>query len=197
MEEAEKHEVESSLDADEAKLSLKVIIMSVDGQLTSYKTVLDYAMRPGALYKVCLYEFIQQFKKFKVSQKKASKDNSSDKEDVTKPGNTTNFSFLPDHPQFKTHKISWLQKEYGHIPNFIGGTLPRQDKGDQDYYCCTMLVLFKPWRNSADLKALDITWCEAFDQHDFSEAQHTSMDCFQIRHECNEARDDFQATLEA
>src|SRR5882762_2564553 len=38
------------------------------------------------------------------------------------------------------------------ISNFVGGSLPRCDKGDREYYCTTMLTLFKPWRHGQDLK---------------------------------------------
>jgi len=29
------------------------------------------------------------------------------------------------------------------VPNFVDGSLPRCDKGDKEYYCATMLILFK------------------------------------------------------
>jgi len=86
-------------------------------------------------------------------------------------GNKPKLSFLSDHPQFKTHKLSWIQQDYGYIPNFVGGMLPRRDKGDQDYYCCTMLVLFKPWQSANDLKAQDVSWVEAYELYSFSEQQ--------------------------
>ena len=30
-------------------------------------------------------------------------------------------------------------------PNFIGGALPRSDKGNSENYSIVMLTLFKPW----------------------------------------------------
>jgi hypothetical protein len=44
------------------------------------------------------------------------------------------------------------------IPNFMGGAIPRADKGDREYYCMTMMPLFKPWRSPADLKDAESNW---------------------------------------
>ena len=60
--------------------------------------------------------------------------------------------FLPDHPLHGTHQIYCLDESEGFVPNFIGGFLPRSDCGDREYYCSTMLTLFKPWHNGKDLR---------------------------------------------
>jgi len=127
-----------SLDDEDAKLSSKVMIMSVEGKLTSYKAVLDYTMRPDVLNGTCLYELICRSDKFKVPGKRGTEDDSSDDECDINPSmyndsTTSKFSFLPDHPQFKTHNLLWLQDDYSYVPNIVGGMLPRRDKGDQDY----------------------------------------------------------------
>jgi hypothetical protein len=79
------------------------------------------------------------------------------------------------------------------VPNFIGGTLPRCDQGDREYYCSTMLTLFKPWRNGHSLKIEDQTWDESFMGHQFSLRQVELMKNFNLRYECNDARDDYSA----
>ena len=61
-------------------------------------------------------------------------------------------AFLKDHPLYKTHEIEFDKKKNQVVPNFVGGSLPRCDRGDREYYCATMLTLFKPWRNGKDLK---------------------------------------------
>src|SRR5438445_13070831 len=82
------------------------------------------------------------------------------------------------------------------IPNFIGATLPRKDQGDRNYYCLTMLALFKPWRKGTDLKAdASTSWHEAFEQHSFSEEHITLIHNFHIKYECLDARDDYRAQL--
>ncbi|KAJ7784229.1 hypothetical protein B0H16DRAFT_1273780, partial [Mycena metata] len=56
--------------------------------------------------------------------------------------------FLPAHlAAFKTHSVHCdFRKLDNVIPNFIGGAIPRADKGDREYYCMTIMTLFKPWR---------------------------------------------------
>ena len=81
------------------------------------------------------------------------------------------------------------------VPNFIGGTLPRRDQGDREYYCSTMLTLFKPWRTGYDLKSADETWEHAFDNYDFSDRQMNLMNNFNLHYECLDARDDYSAQM--
>ena len=56
-----------------------------------------------------------------------------------------------------------------------------------------MLALFKPWRGGETLKDSDQSWDDAFRAYEFSERQHKIMDFFQLRFECNDARDDYNA----
>ena len=58
---------------------------------------------------------------------------------------STALKFAQEHPQYQTHHIRLLSETKERIPNFVGGTLPRRDKGDYEEYCRTMLTLFKPW----------------------------------------------------
>jgi hypothetical protein len=54
------------------------------------------------------------------------------------------YPFLKDHPLYETHQVN-ISKFIDLIPNFVGGSLPRC-RGDGEYYCTTMLTLFKPQR---------------------------------------------------
>ncbi|KAJ7024013.1 hypothetical protein C8F04DRAFT_876384, partial [Mycena alexandri] len=81
------------------------------------------------------------------------------------------------------------------IPNFIGGAIPRSDKGDQAAYCMTMLTLFKPWRSPADLKDSVSTWDQSFKEHKFTARQNKLIKNFDVRYECNDARDDHFAQM--
>jgi len=104
--------------------------------------------------------------------------------------------FLPDHPLNATHGMQLHKADPKKIPNFIGATLPRKDQGDRNYYCLTMLALFKPWRKGTDLKAdASTSWHEAFEQHSFSEEHITLIHNFHIKYECLDARDDYRAQL--
>lgn len=104
--------------------------------------------------------------------------------------------FLSSHSQYKTHSVTLLEEKDGFIPNFIGGKFPRRDADDQrDYYCCTMLTFFKPWRECTDLKDHSEQWEKVFDNHTFTDRQKELMDNFHIRYECLDSRDDFTAQL--
>ena len=58
-----------------------------------------------------------------------------------------------------------------------------------------MLTLFRPWRNGNDLKLQGKLWNEAFEKYAFTPRQHQIMDNFNIRYECNDARDDFSSQM--
>ena len=105
------------------------------------------------------------------------------------------YSFLPDHPQHHTYEVQCKSLSDLVVPNFIGGTLPRCDQGDREYYCSTMLTLFKPWRTGYDLKNADETWEYAFNNYNFSSKQINLMKNFNLRYECLDARDDYSAQI--
>jgi hypothetical protein len=104
-------------------------------------------------------------------------------------------SFLKDHPLYKTHKIHFDERKKTVVPNFVNDSLPRCDRGDREYYCATMLTLFKPWRSGKDLKDENYSWDETFNDHEFTARQLEMLKYFNIRYECNNARDDYSAQL--
>jgi hypothetical protein len=105
-------------------------------------------------------------------------------------------AFQPDHQLFSSHSVTCdFSRVEKIIPNFIGGSLPRADKGDRSFYCTTMLTLFKPWRSPADLKDEISTWDQTFKEYDFTNRQSELMKNFNVRYECNDARDDHYAAM--
>ncbi|KAJ7764348.1 hypothetical protein B0H16DRAFT_1310771, partial [Mycena metata] len=107
-----------------------------------------------------------------------------------------NHPFLKDHPKFKTHCVACdFSKLDSVIPNFIGGALPRADKGDRGFYCLTMLTMFKPWRSPAQLKSSDESWDQAYASFNFTDRQLELIRNFNMRYECNDARDDHYAQM--
>ncbi|KAL1711809.1 hypothetical protein EV715DRAFT_159196, partial [Schizophyllum commune] len=105
-------------------------------------------------------------------------------------------SFLETHPQHVSHHV-WCdpsKRDYI-VPNFVGGAIPRRDQGDREYYCATMLTLFKPWRRGRDLRSDTGNWDSAFRDHRFSVRQRQIMDNFNLRYECADARDDYSNEL--
>ncbi|KAJ6562188.1 hypothetical protein B0H19DRAFT_942776, partial [Mycena capillaripes] len=105
-------------------------------------------------------------------------------------------AFMPQHPLFPSHSVTCnLERLTNFIPNFIGGAIPRSDKGDRAAYCMTMLTLFKPWRSPGDLKDNVSTWDQAFTEHTFTDRQRQLIKHFDVRYECNDARDDHYAQM--
>ena len=103
--------------------------------------------------------------------------------------------FLEDHPLYETHYAEFDENKKNAVPKFIGGLLPRQDRGDREYYCTTMLTLFKPWRSGKNLKHDIQSWDGAFTDREFTRGQLEIMNNFNPRYECLDARDDFSARL--
>ncbi|KAF5334277.1 hypothetical protein D9758_015539 [Tetrapyrgos nigripes] len=104
--------------------------------------------------------------------------------------------FVHDHPLASTHYLRMHNKK-NIVPNFIGPSLPRKNKGDREYYCSVMLTLFKPWRTGEDLKIKGESWDRAFLDYQFSTQQEFLMENFELRFECLDSRDDYHAQRKA
>lgn len=100
-------------------------------------------------------------------------------------------TFIHPHPQHNTHRLSLRKTPC--IPDFIGGQLPRRDKGDTEFYSKTMLTLFKPWRHGTDLRGAETSWKRAFDSNKFADLHEQKMQYFHVLYECQDARDDYRA----
>ena len=111
------------------------------------------------------------------------------------PKNTYCYTKL--HPLVETHVTHLNPDRDNVVVNFIGGILPRCDQGDREYYCMTMLTMFKPWRSGRSLKSNELSWDESFAQHTFTARQLQLMNNFNIKYECLDARDDYRASLKA
>ncbi|KAF9460479.1 hypothetical protein BDZ94DRAFT_1377103 [Collybia nuda] len=122
-------------------------------------------------------------------------DDESENEETEFEHDTDNYCFLKGHPLYKTHGAQFDETKCDVVPNFVGGSLPRCDRGDREYYCATMLTLFKPWRSGTDLKENDYSWDETFNDYSFTEQQKQFMKNFNIRYECNDARDDYAVQM--
>ena len=106
------------------------------------------------------------------------------------------YRFMKEHPLHETHAMRFIPDNMLRIPSFVGANLPRRDQGDREYYCCSMLTIFKPWRSGLDLKrSRTATWDEEFAGHVFSNTELTIMKNLNIRYECLDARDDYRAQL--
>ena len=109
--------------------------------------------------------------------------------------NSRSMSFQKEHPLSDSHVIRRVKDNLQRVPNFVGANLPRCDHGDREYYCSTMLTLFKPWRRGTDLKKPEKQWDAAFQEHEFTPDQERYMHNFNVRYECLDARDDYRAQM--
>ena len=102
--------------------------------------------------------------------------------------NPSHYRFTKEHPLHETHAMRFVSDNLLHIPNFVGANLPRCDQGDREYYCCSMLTIFKPWRSGLDLKrSQTVSWDEEFASHVFSDPELAVMKNFNMRYECLDA----------
>ena len=176
--------------------------------------VYDYVYRPPELESVCLYDWISSCKRERVKSARMNTDgNDQDTEHddlpmelptedgVLSPSQLTCepddillglFRFLSNHPLHESHAVRVHVPRFRLLPNFSGATLPRRDTGDREYYCATMLTLFKPWRTGACLKSVDSSWDNAFSTYAFMPRQLRLIDNMHLCYECADSQDDFR-----
>ena len=193
----------------------KLTIFKRNGRIIGFSPVHDYMYRPTRFHSMCLFDWISKCKREKLPvrrYKRKKKEDPSTKsyideecgsfdENTTCDGDdaatelpkTELLRFISEHPLAETHGVRYLKT--ARIPNFVGNTLPRHDQGDREYYCSTMLALFKPWRSGLDLRSPSESWDDAFRSHGFSSRQLEVMKNMNIRYECLDARDDFHAQM--
>jgi hypothetical protein len=163
----------------------KVVVVRKAGGFVSRSNIDDYKLRPVELEEVCLYDWIRCAVRKPRSEVKSR--------------SAANFYlYEQSHPMRDSHGIHWDVGRYqSTIPCILGPYLPRKDAEDRDYYCCTMLTFFLPWRNGIELRTVQETWSDRFDRHVFTEAHQKIIDNMNIRYECYDARDDFHSQLKA
>lgn len=180
-------------------------LYNIDKKIVGISPVDDYIYRPTSLEKVNLYNWRRQCSTLRISKKKNTAhldpedefnlnglDNDDSEISKTPKGS---LKFLIDHPFYKTHVCTYSNANDKKVINFIGSPLPRIDEGDKEFYCCTMLTFFKPWRTGHDLKTAHQSWNECFSLHKFSERELQIMKNFNIKYECLDARDDYRSQL--
>jgi Helitron helicase-like domain at N-terminus/PIF1-like helicase len=193
----------------------KVTIFKRNGRVIGLSPVHDYICRPLEFETTCLYDWISRYRREKRrvnKKKKSSKPKCVDSEaevesdcetdggyDLQAPVRKSKsklYFFTRNHPLVDTHGVHWLSSDSrARIPNFIGESLPRCDQGDREFYCSTMLALFRPWRSGLDLKNEGNTWDEAFTLYQFSTRHLVIIKNMNLRYECLDARDDFHAQM--
>ncbi|TFK31823.1 hypothetical protein BDQ12DRAFT_701429 [Crucibulum laeve] len=86
-----------------------------------------------------------------------------------------------EHPLYEMHCVTYKQNKTAiNVSNFVGGSLPLSDHRDCEYYCCTMLTLFCPWRSGKDLKLGSKSWDNAFVNFSFKPRDKNLMKNFNL-----------------
>jgi hypothetical protein len=99
--------------------------------------------------------------------------------------------YLNSHP--KSGSVHRIVRAQGHrnLPNFLGRWLPRNDdEKTYDFYCASMLMLLKPWRDlRSDLKLTSESWATAFESFRSSATPRVqrTLSGIQYFHECESA----------
>ncbi|KAL4259942.1 ATP-dependent DNA helicase [Pleurotus pulmonarius] len=201
----------------------KIAVMERDGKLEIVSSTLDYICRPVELESMCLYDFVMYCRRDKgkllnddfISQKiDAGEDEETLRDGVKqtrsrgklkgrKNPKSICYSFQAGHPLIETHYLRFLTTHNSNVAknrlvvNFLGGVPPRRDGDDPEFYSCTMLTFFKPWRNGRSLKTKDETWEDSFLAYSFADRYIKVMKNFNLRYECLDSRDDFRSQMRA
>ncbi|OBZ77799.1 hypothetical protein A0H81_02177 [Grifola frondosa] len=184
----------------------KVVVAKKAGSIIPASRVNDYCFRPVRFAKWSLYDYLKKTDvcplraKHKldepfltdtdhVSNSSSGDENSECEEDVVEPDSKDIYRFTSGHPSANTHGVVLLRGNNQYVLNFLGGTLPRQECGDREEYCMTMMMLFAPqgWRTGKDLKEMDVTWHHAFSNTNFAPEHMEVMKNMNVLYECHDA----------
>lgn len=157
-----------------------------NGQLHTQNQVQDYALRGDTLEEFTILSFF--INTYEEDQGRGS-DSCSTRGQVKNP----RIPYRSSH--WKFNKKTRVLRSDGHrnLPNIIGQWFPRRDTGENyHYYCASMLMLLKPWRNlRTDLKDENESWESAFENfvanHGEEENVKFTLSNIQFFHECDSA----------
>jgi len=176
--------------------------------------VADYVLRGDKLEDLCLWDNIAQIEKTRIPSYCADNmdvdiEGQDDHEGQVQPILLTINELLQQkakkrptvelcstHLEAASHLLRVRSPNKRRVPVPIGPGIPRRDREEtKARYCRLMLILFKPWRHSSDLRVAGQTWQDSFESFlDHCPPRFkTIMDNMQILHECRDSRDDHYA----
>ncbi|KAJ7112379.1 hypothetical protein C8R44DRAFT_577971, partial [Mycena epipterygia] len=148
--------VESSLSENEPNEDAcdetgTVLLMKTGDKYLGVSNVDDYVHRPQIFENTSLYDFIQMTTRKKRTKKQRADFEENDdwldddmiEVDEEHVGDVddavSSHAFASTHELYKTHYIRCDRRGLVNmVPNFVGGSFPRVDQGDREFYCCTM-----------------------------------------------------------
>lgn len=168
------------------KNEMTYVGISSSGHLHTQSQVQDYALRGDALEEFTILSFFTDT---------YEEDQGKDIENCSVRGRYKNPRIPYRSSHWKAGKKTRVLRSDGHqnLPNMIGQWFPCRDIAENSqYYCASMLMLLKPWRNlRTDLKIENETWEYAFEQFVARHAQKEHimfmLSNIQFFHECDSA----------
>jgi len=148
-----------------------LMISDVNGQRTLSNQRMDYTLRPAGLDDCSLYDFVGHWEKQPWGNRRSymdwteediEKSMETDYEMPRKPISHAQFRFLPSHSQHHTHGLSFRMDHDQHVVVIKGPTFPSRET-DPSRFAQMVLLLFKPFRNLAELRGSD-SWITALER---------------------------------
>ena len=173
--------------------------LNSSGQLFAKSQVTDYMCRGESLANCNMLDFFVDTYEEDIPQKTRRSDNNLDSNDSDNDDGTVTsgrprhdrIPYLCSHPKSKQKQRVKRYRGHRNLPNFIGRYFPRRDDPEvYPFYCASMLILLKPWRDlHRDLKGPDQSWEAAFKQFLSRSNERTKfiLSGIQYFHDCESA----------
>ena len=166
---------------------------NASGTLSIKCQVTDYSLRGSALEHFSVYDFYLETWESYNSDPSVHYDDDYFSQEHKARGRpkTERIPYLSTHPAFASKARVIRSTHHNNLPNFVGSHFPRNnDSTKYTFYCATMLMLLKPWRQiNKDLKNQNETWQHAFTTFVQSTSQRNRdiLNNIQYYHECRSA----------
>lgn len=158
--------------------------------------VADYSAQRDALQGHSLFDFFTDTYEGRVTVTSKSDSSSSTKRRKHGCPRHACIPFQSHHPCHWTRLRIIRSEKHNSLPNFIGQYFPPNNDDEQhDFYCASMLTLFKPWQNLAhNLKLDSQSWSDAFNDLTSSLPlwQQNMINNIQYFHECENSAHNWQ-----
>ncbi|KAH7906340.1 hypothetical protein BJ138DRAFT_993289, partial [Hygrophoropsis aurantiaca] len=95
------------------------------------------------------------------------------------------------HSQHHSHRCRLRSTTV--VPVMLHNAFARPDRGDyeREIFCRSMLLLFKPWRELADIRGSFSSYVEAYDNFDMKPELKQLVRNMNVENECKDARDTY------
>ncbi|OBZ78025.1 hypothetical protein A0H81_02091 [Grifola frondosa] len=203
--------IETGYESDQTRLGIDaegedVVVGRSNEGVVGLHRVDDYVFRPEFFTSMSMYQYLsssdvrklrkcERFENETHPNQKLRSDEDADGEDSELQSSSGPYQYLEGHPLRESHGVFQVGEDAEWVLNFVGGVLPRKDRGDREEYCMVMLMLFKPggWRSGKHLRIDSMMWEQTFEATEFPAPVLKIMHNMNLLYECLDARDDYAA----